>query len=174
MRHLPKQILLFGICMLLRLIPFRPANAEPLMSTLMPFATKFGQVANLIWIVASIALYDFFTAGIGHWTWEAAFAYGLVSIAATVYFKKANPTRGNFVGFALVATLFFDILTGLVFTPLFSQISFSQAFAGQVPFTLAHLASNFLLAAFLSPVIQKWVVENKALELEPIIQKRLA
>lgn len=131
----------------------------------MPMATSFGMLTNLIWIVSGMVIYDAVTSGVGAWTWETAFAYGLVSIAASLYFKKFKANRTRYVGFALVATLFYDALTGVTFGPLFHHQSFMIALSGQIPFTLAHLASNFLLAAFLAPIIQKWLIENPALEL---------
>lgn len=166
LRHLPKQLLTFALCLGIRLIPFRPANAEPLMATLMPQATRFGMLQNLLWITASMVIYDLATVGIGPWTWETAFAYGLVSIAASYYFKRhQNASRRHYVGFSVVAILFYDFLTGIVFGPLFNDQLVSVALAGQIPFTLAHLSAGFLTAAFLSPVIKKWIVDNPALEL---------
>lgn len=167
MKYFPKQLILWVGCLVWRLIPARPANVEPLMGTIMPAGTKFGMVSNLLFIVSSMVIYDILTEGIGPWTWVTAFAYAIVTIAATAYFSKLSPTRTHYVGFAVVATIFYDALTGLTLGPIVHQQPFMVAFYGQIPFTLAHLAGNVLVATFLSPLIQKWVVENPALEFQP-------
>ncbi|HSI21109.1 MAG TPA: hypothetical protein VLA04_05425 [Verrucomicrobiae bacterium] len=164
MKHLPKFIFAWVTCLALRLIPFRPANAEPLLGTLMPFTKKYGMVSNLAFIVSSMVVYDVLTSGIGPWTYVTAFAYALVSVASSLYFKKVEATRIHYAGFAVIATLFYDALTGLTLGPIVHNQPFMVALMGQIPFTMSHLAGNFLIAAFLSPLIQKWVVENPALE----------
>lgn len=163
-RNLPKQIILWIACFLWRLVPFRPANAEPLMGTLMPAATRFGVLANLVWLVSGIVVYDYFTEGIGSYTWEVAFTYALISIAASWYFKKVSPTRRHYIGFSVVATLVFDCITGPILIGIAHPSQINLIITGQIPFTLAHLAGNVLIAAFLSPIIQRWVIENQALE----------
>jgi hypothetical protein len=167
MRHLPKLALTWLICFGLRLIPFRPANAEPLMATLMPQGSRFGMLTNLLWLVSEIVAYDAATVGIGSWTWEVALVYGVIAVAAVPVFRR-GPSRVKYVSFAILSTLSFDFLTGIVFGPALRGQSLSLAIAGQIPFTIAHLAGNFLLAAFVSPIIQRWIVDNPYLELAPI------
>jgi hypothetical protein len=127
------------------------------MGTLMPFAGKVGVLSNLAFIISSVVVYDALTAGIGSWTWVTALVYAIVSVGAALYFKNLKATRRHFIGFALIATLVFDALTGLTLGPIFFGQSFAAAFYGQVPFTLAHLSGNFLVAAFVSPLIQVWL-----------------
>jgi hypothetical protein len=165
MRHLPKYSISWAIILGFRLIPFRPANFEPITATLMPFGRLSG-VANVLLAVASIAVYDYFTAGIGTWTWIVAFAFALIAVASRWYFTRVQASRKHYVGFAVVATLVFDALTGLTVGPLLFNQPLMVALMGQIPFTIAHLVGNIMLAAVLSPLIQRWIVENKALEFD--------
>jgi hypothetical protein len=100
-------------------------------------------------------LYDAVTAGWGSWTVAAAGAYALVALAASFYFRFAPASRAHFVGFGIVATLAYDALTGLTVGPIIFHQSFAEALAGQIPFTILHLASTVLFALVLSPILDK-------------------
>lgn len=151
---------------LFRLIPFRPPNVEPLMATLMPFSKRYGALGSFAFAFFGIVLYDAVTSGWGSWTWVTAIAYGLLGIAAHYYFKNRAPSRLNFVGFGVIATLVYDAATGLTIGPIFNGQSFSVALAGQIPFTILHLLGTVVFAAVLSPAIYRWVVENEVLEVK--------
>jgi membrane-associated HD superfamily phosphohydrolase len=137
------------------LLPFRAPNVEPLMAALMPIGKRAGMFASIFFAVTSIVLYDAVTAGWGSWTLAAAGAYALVALAASFYFRFAPSTRAHFVGFGIVATLAYDVLTGLTVGPIIFHQSFAEALAGQIPFTILHLASTVLFALVLSPFLDK-------------------
>ena len=84
--------------------------------------------------------------------------------------KNKNNNSWNYAKFAVVGTLAFDIATGLSIGPLFFHQSFARAVIGQVPFTALHLAGNVSFAVILSPLIYKFIVENKNLETEAILK----
>ena len=71
--------------------------------------------------------------------------------------------------FAVMGTLAFDIVTGLSIGPLFFQQPFMEALIGQVSFTALHLLGNVGFAAVLSPLIYRFVVENKKFETESLM-----
>lgn len=159
-----KFILGLIICLLFRLIPFRPPNVEPILATQMPFSGAYGAGAGFIFGFFSIMLYDFMTRTLGVWSFITAFTYGVLGLLAALYFKKSKPKVWDYTLFAIFGTLFFDAVTGLSIGPLFFDQSFMSALIGQIPFTLWHLFGNVSFALVLSPAIYDLVIENKKLE----------
>lgn len=149
---------------LIRLLPFRPANFEPMLAVMMPFATRFGLFASFLFGFLGITLFDAVTSGIGMWTLVTAAAYGALGIGAHLYFAKREATTKNFLVFGIAGTVFYDIITGLTVGPLFFGQPFMLALVGQIPFTLMHLLGTVVFTFVLSPVLYKWVVRNDALE----------
>lgn len=165
-----KFILGFVVCFLIRLIPFRPPNIEPILSTQMPFSKKYGAFAGFIFAFFSIVLFDVITEKIGVWTLLTAGAYGILGLSAAYYFKNKSMKRWDYVKFAIIGTIFFDAVTGLSLGPIFFQQPFMEALIGQIPFTLWHLLGNISFALVLSPAIYKFVIENKKQETQSLIK----
>ncbi len=159
-------VLVFGflVCLLIRLIPFRPPNIEPILATTMPFARHHGPVIGFLFAFLSIVLYDLLTLKIGVWTWITALLYGLLGLTASFYFKNRFNRARSYVSFAIIATLAYDALTGLTIGPLFFRQPFMAALIGQIPFTVLHLLGNVLFAAILSPALYTYLIENRKLE----------
>ena len=160
-----KFVIGFFICLLVRIIPFRPPNIEPILATQMPFSKAYGPSAGFLFAFASIILYDLLTGTLGRWSFITSVTYGILGIAGALYFKNRKPNSWNFAKFAVVGTLFFDAATGLTVGPLFFSQPFSEAFFGQIPFTLWHLLGNIPFALVLSPALYRYVIENKKLEI---------
>src|SRR3989338_9160234 len=135
-------VLALILCLLVRLIPFRAPNIEPILATQMPFSKVYGAYTAALFAFLSIVIYDTLTSGIGVWTWITAVAYGLVGFWATAYFKNRESTRANYVKFAIVSTIAFDVVTGFTVGPIFFNQPFFSAVVGQIPFTLLHLLGN--------------------------------
>lgn len=154
----------FGLCLLLRLIPFRPPNIEPILATQMPFSKAYGRIAGFSFAFLSIFLYDVITGKVGQWTFVTAFAYGLLAFWASVYFKNKDNKPITYAKFAIMGTLVYDAVTGLSIGPIFFGQPFMEALVGQIPFTAMHLFGNTALAVFISPAIYKFVIQNKKLE----------
>ncbi|MCX6757525.1 MAG: ECF transporter S component [Candidatus Nomurabacteria bacterium] len=158
-----KYVLGFIFCFLLRLIPFRPPNIEPLLATQMPFAKTYGKLAGFMFGFLSIILYDIITAKVGIWTLITATVYGILGLFATMYFKNKKNKAWNYAKFAIFATIFYDAITGLTIGPLFFHQSFTASLAGQIPFTILHLTGNICFAVVFSPLIYKYIIENQKL-----------
>ncbi len=169
-RDLGKYILGFIICLLIRLIPFRPANIEPILTTGMPFAKKYGSLAGFMFAFISMVSYDMITGKIGMWTIITALMYGIVALGAGLFFKIYESSRRSYVAYAIIGTLFFDATTGLTIGPLFFNQTLTQAFIGQIPFTVMHLIGNTVLAYTLSPLIYTYIIENKNFETKKIME----
>jgi hypothetical protein len=123
----------------------------------MPLTKRFGAFETFAFAFSSIFIYDAITSGIGSWTWATASVYGLVGVAAAIFFQTRSFSRANFVAFGVCATLVYDILTGLTIGPLFFGQSFSIALAGQIPFTALHLAGTVLFSLTVSPILSAWL-----------------
>ena len=163
-RNWLKYAIGFVTCLLIRLVPFRPPNVEPILATQMPFSKEYGETAAFLFAFMSIVLYDVITFKVGMWTLITASAYGLLGLWAVIYFKNKKSSSWNYAKFAIMGTIAFDVVTGLTIGPLFFHQSFMGAVVGQIPFTVLHLAGNVSFAVFLSPLIHEFVIENKKFE----------
>lgn len=148
---------------LFRMIPFRPPNFEPMLATVMPFSKRYGPWGAFAFGFFGIVLYDAITSGWGSWTWVTALSYGALGIGAHYFFKNREASVKNFLVFGIPATILYDALTMLI-GPVFNHQSFALALAGQIPFTLMHLAGTITFSVLLSPALYRWVIENESLE----------
>jgi len=165
----PKFVVGFVVCLLIRLIPFRPPNIEPVLATQMPFSKAYGALAGFLFAFLNIILFDLITGKLGIWTLLTASTYGVLGFWSAYYFKNRKANRVNYVRFAIIGTLFFDAVTGLSIGPLFFHQTLYSAFVGQIPFTGLHLLGNISFALVLSPALYRFVVENKRFETASII-----
>jgi uncharacterized membrane protein len=154
-----KYVIVFLGVLLVRLLPFRAPNVEPLLSAVMPLTKRFGMLEGAGFAVISIVLYDALTAGLGIWTFAA---YGGIAVGAHFYFQRREATRGNFVRYSIISVLVYDAVTGLTVGPLAFNQSFAAAAAGQIPFTVLHLLGAVLFAIVVSPVLHRWLQESEA------------
>ena len=152
------------LCLLVRLIPFRAPNIEPIMAGTMPIGRAYGAFFGFSFAVLSILLYDLLTHTIGMQTIFTAGAYGLIGLASAYYFQKQKGKTMDYVRFAIVGTLFFDAVTGLTVGPIFFHQSFIGSLVGQIPFTALHLLGNVTLAAILSPGIYHFLIRKRKKE----------
>lgn len=159
------------VVFLIRLVPFRPPNVEPMLATLMPFAKAYGVFTSFLFGFLGIGLYDLASGKVGQWTLITGAAYGVVGISAHYFFRRRTASVKNFLSFGIVATLAYDAVTGLSVGPLFFGQSFMEALMGQIPFTLLHLGGTIGFSLILSPVLYRWVVMNHAFEIPVLIGK---
>lgn len=160
MKNKFKYIIIFLMALVIRLIPFRAPNIEPIMASLMPLNKKFTKFSLFFFGFASIFVYDLITSGIGVWTFFTAVAYGLVGVGASYFFKNRSGWK-SYTSYAILGTIFYDLVTGLTIGPIFFNQSFFVSLVGQIPFTIMHLLGNVSFAIVLSPVIERWIVKNE-------------
>ena len=146
-----------------RLIPFRPPNFEPMLATVMPFSKRYGAMGSFLFGFLGIVLYDAVTSGWGNWTWVTAMCYGLLGIAAHLFFKNRAASVKNFLLFGVSGTIAYDAVTMMI-GPIFGHQPFALALAGQIPFTLMHLLGTVTFSVLLSPILYRWIITNDALE----------
>jgi hypothetical protein len=155
-----KFIIIFLSAFLIRLTPFRAPNIEPLMVSIMPISKRFSKFTVFSFGFFSIVLFDSVTSGVGIWTIITALSYGFLGLGAYYFFKNRSGYR-NYALYAFVATILYDIVTGLTIGPLFFNQSFMVSLVGQIPFTLLHLLGNVSFAIVVSPVIERWLVKEE-------------
>ena len=172
MKNWIKYTIAFLLTLIIRLLPFRAPNVEPIMAIQMPFAKKYGALSAFLFGFLSIFIYDIFTSGIGVWTFVTSLAYGFVGIGARYFFKNKS-SRSRYVSFAIIATILYDALTGLTLGPLFFHQTFIGALVGQVPFTALHLIGNVSFAMILSPVIERWIMKSEEKKSVLVLEKSL-
>ena len=168
-----KLLIGFVAVFLIRLLPMRPANFEPMLATLMPFSTRFGFITSFLFGFLGIALFDLVTSGIGMWTVVTGFMYGALGVSAHLFFQNRKASTKNFLAFGIGGTLVYDAVTGLITGPLFFGQPLIAAIIGQIPFTLMHLLGTVVFTLALSPALYKWVVRNDTLEI-PVLTRKLA
>ncbi|MDD5721085.1 MAG: hypothetical protein PHT16_01395 [Candidatus Pacebacteria bacterium] len=157
----PKFFFALLLCLVVRLIPFRAPNVEPILATMMPFSKAYGAFIGFSFAVLSIFIYDLLTGTMGIQTLFTVGAYGVLGLWSASYFKKYQGSRWDYVRFAIFGTLFFDAFTGFTVGPIFFHQSFTQSFFGQIPFTALHLTGNVIFALILSPAIYKNLIKKK-------------
>ncbi len=165
-KNYPKFIFSLILCLLVRLIPLRAPNVEPILTTLMPVSLAYGAFASFLFAISSILAYDLVTKTIGIQTFFTVFAYGIVGLWSASYFKKNKANKWGYVRFAVIGTLVFDALTGLTVGPIFFHQSFVTSLVGQIPFTALHLISNVAFAFVLSPVIHNFLIRKRERQIE--------
>ncbi len=168
MKNWGKYIIAFIVILTVRLVPFRAPNIEPILTAQMPFGKIFGGLAAFIFGFLSIVVYDIFTSGIGVWTAITALAYGFLGLGAAYFFKNRSGWK-NYALYAVVATIFYDAVTGLTLGPIFFGQPFMQALIGQIPFTALHLLGNVTFAIVLSPVIEMWASKKSEVPVPAIV-----
>jgi hypothetical protein len=171
-----KIALIFVLCLLVRLIPFRAPNIEPILAATMPFSKTSGAFVASTFAVLSILLYDVLTGTLGLQTFFTVLAYGIIGLWSASYFSArggsasgGKDNKWNYARFAIMATLFFDAFTGLTVGPIFFHQSFLGSLIGQIPFTAFHLVGNVAFAIILSPAIYHFMIKKKEKEKLPII-----
>ena len=153
-----KILIIFIGCFLFRLIPLRAPNVEPIMASIMPLGRKYGALLAFLFGFLSMFLYDAVTH-FGSWTWVGAITYGAIGAVSALYFQKAKTNAFNFAIFAFFATIFFDLITGVLFH--FPGQTMFNAFILQIPFTALHLAGNIGFALTLSPILNRWLLSEQ-------------
>lgn len=150
-----------AVCLAIRLLPppFRAPNVEPIMATMMPFSRTQGALVGALFASVSMVLLDVVVGRVGVWTVVTAVTYGVLGACAPLFFKYLSGVRG-YVSYAVLATLVFDGITGVLMGPVLFGGTFASAFVGQIPFTVMHLVGNMALALTISPIVEAWLAHD--------------
>jgi hypothetical protein len=151
-------------------------NNDPIMAVMLPCA-KRGRAAAFAFPVVAMVLFDILSRRVGIWTVVTAGTYGLLGLGFSFAYSALGK-RGRRIGPAtflvsgVVGVLVFDFITGPILSSAMFRMSFAQAFVGQIPFTLKHLASVSAYTLVVSPSLD-WVLRQVE-RAEAAIEHRLA
>jgi len=168
--HIFKYFIGLSTVIILRLIP-HPPSFQPIMANMMPYSKNWGKFSGCMFGVLSILSYDLLTGTLGKWSLLTVGAYGLLGILSGIFFKQRKSSVKNYVTFAILGTLIYDIITGFGVGMLIFNQGFYQTLTGQIPFTIQSMLGNIVFSSILSPVIYKWILKNPKLEDVYILQK---
>ncbi len=151
-----------AFCTVWRLAPFRPPNVEPVLATMMPFGKRYGAVMSLLFCAANMVLFDIITNNLSQWTAVTAVTYGVIGAVAGLILDRESGIM-SYVVCAVIATLFYDAITGVAAGAILFGMGWKEGFIGQIPFTINHLIGNVILAITLSPITD-WVLHKTSPE----------
>jgi hypothetical protein len=164
-----------GVSTALRWVRLFPNN-DPIMAVMLPCA-KRGRAAAFAFPVVAMVLFDIVSRRLGIWTAVTAGTYGLLGLGFSFVYSALGK-RGRRIGPAtfvvsgVVGVLVFDFITGPILSSAMFRMSFAQAFVGQIPFTLKHLASVSAYTLVVSPALD-WLLRQVE-RAEAAIEHRLA
>ncbi len=154
-----KYFIGFLLTQLWRFLRFFP-NSDPIMGFVIPASKNTEYWKAPLFAFASMFVFDFFTSGIGIWTWVTSVTYALIALGFRVAMKNKKAGIKLYTSYGLIGVLVFDFITG----PLMSSVLFKQSFLVtaflQVPFTLMHLISAVFGIIILAPLLDECVAKE--------------
>jgi len=135
-------------------------NSDPIMGFILPAAKNEAWWKAPLFAFATMFTFDFFTSGIGSWTWVTASTYALIALAFRFYFRERKAGLKVFMGAGAAGTLAFDFITGPVAISLLHGQQFFLTLALQVPFTIMHLVSVSFSIIIITPFLDKEVAKE--------------
>ena len=146
---------------LLKVIP----NNDPIMSMAMPFARRSSALTSFAFPFLTMVSFDLVTNLVGPWTLITAVTYGVIGLAVH-YFLKDQQKVGmrDYLALGTLGVLFFDLVTGVIATPLIYGGTFLDSLLGQIPFTVTHLLTTTIFIIVITPLLDKQVLLNKSLD----------
>lgn len=149
---------------------FGLSNVSPLMATQLAGSKVYGSLVGGIYGALSIVLLDVFVGKVGSWTILTALSYGAVGVWGGYFMSNRSASIKNFVFASIVGTLFFDLVTGVMAGPIFYHQPWLEAFLGQIPFTIRHLAGNLFFAMTLAPWLYKSIMNNPSWDVSRVFK----
>lgn len=130
-------------------------NSDPIMGFILPAAKNEPVWKGPLFAFATMFVFDFFTSGIGVWTWVTSSTYAIVALAFSLLLRGKKINLQGYMGAGAIGVLSFDFITG----PIMSSALFGQSFVltliMQVPFTIMHLVSATFSILIISPLLDR-------------------
>jgi hypothetical protein len=153
-------ILLSNIIRLFRFIP----NNDPIMAIMLPYAKSDKKYKAVLFPFITMISFDLITGMLGVWTLVTALTYaGLGFLFTQYFFKEKKISIFKYLKGGIIGVLIFDFITGPIMSSFMFQMSFIEAFLGQIPFTLMHLLTVGIFIVVITPLYDKHVLENQSL-----------
>jgi len=153
----------------LRIFP----NSDPIMGFVIPAAKNEKWWKAPLFAFATMFVFDFFTSGIGVWTWVTAGTYSAIALGAGHFLKERKSSITNFLSAGALGVIVFDAITG----PGLSSFIFGQPLAltiiGQIPFTVMHLVSASFGILIISPFYDVAILKEMVAVKNAVAEKLL-
>ncbi len=149
---------------LIRIFRFIPNN-DPIMSFMLPFSKQEKLSVAVFFPIITMVSFDLITGFVGIWTIVTALTYGFLGAFFFFTYKKFKKIKmKHYLASGVVGVLIFDFVTGVMMMPLLFGYSFEIALIGQIPFTILHLATVSGFVLVFTPLVEKFILDNKNLE----------
>ncbi len=166
-----KYALSILFCNAYRLLRFIPNN-DPIMGVMLPYARQDKWWHAMVFAFLTMASFDFIVMRVGIWTWVTALTYASLGLLFHFVYKRMKKVRlRHYLGSGAIGVLIFDFVTGVLFGPMMFGMSFTQALVGQIPFTIMHLVTVSGFIMILTPLLDRAVIGNPALEDSVVLNK---
>ena len=165
------SLVFVNVYRLLRIFP----NNDPIMGMMMPYARQDSGSSAAVFAFLAMVSFDVISGAVGYWTVITALVYAGLGFWFHERFKKMKTVgvKDYFIN-GVYGVLIFDVITGPIMTGLMWTGDVVAATIGQVPFTIYHLISVGFFSIFLSPVLDAYLVNNKALADDRLLGKAAA
>jgi len=153
---------------LLRLLKIIPNN-DPIMGMMLPFAKQESVWVAIAFPVLTMISFDVLTNALGLWTIATSVTYGALGLFFYFFYQKRTKAKKKigiktYLGSGVFGVLVFDFFTGVIAMPLIFGYTFFEAFIGQIPFTLMHLATVSGYILIITPLLDKHLLSNPILD----------
>lgn len=144
------SLIFCNIYRLLRIFP----NNDPVMGCMLPFARQGKWWQALLFPLIAMVSFDFLSGRVGIWTIGTAATYAGLGLFFHLRFRNVKKmSLGKYAKNSVLGVLIFDFFTGPIMSSFVFGMPFIVSFAGQIPFTLMHLASASVLTVLIAPVL---------------------
>jgi len=158
-------------CNAYRLLRFIPNN-DPIMGCMLPFAKQGKWWHAALFALITMVSFDFITMRVGLWTAVTAGTYASLGLLFHFQYKRIKQVKlKHYLGSGVAGVLIFDFVTGVLFGPVMFGMTFAQALIGQVPFTILHLLTVSGFVLIITPLLDRTVISNPALEDSAVLNK---
>ena len=161
-----KYSLSIVLCNLYRLLRFIPNN-DPVMGVMLPYSKQGKWWEAGLFAFLTMASFDLITGKVGIWTLATSATYAALGVGFFFAYRKMKIKKMSiwkYLASGVVGVLVFDFITGPIMSSWMFAMPFEAALLGQIPFTLLHLASVSVFVVVLTPLLDRHVISNGALE----------
>jgi len=167
-----KFVLSILFCNLYRLLKFIPNN-DPIMGVMLPYSRQNKWYDSAAFAALTMISFDFITNALGIWTIITALTYAGLGLLFNLIYLNRKITLKTYISSGIIGVLLFDFITGPIMSSWLFNMSFTDAFFGQIPFTLWHLFSVTMFVGLLTPLLDKHLIHNPAIEDSKLLNKWL-
>ena len=135
------------------------------MGCLLPYARQDKWWHAALFAFLTMVSFDLLTGMVGIWTLATALTYAGLGMLFHFYYKRKKQVGLKvYLGSGIAGVLIYDFVTGPILSSLMFGMTFTEAFFGQIPFTLMHLVSVSAFIIILTPVLDRHLIGSPYLK----------